>query len=469
MNRTGRLALVPLVLLCSGATFGQITDAMKTAPNVDAGAIQRFVDAAAKNLAGDDADKQSKAREDLSNGVQLAAGNTTPLSPVFADAYAGAVAKALAPLAGHEDMRVRLNAAIVNARVAERVGNTRLKDVTIKFINDKTNAVALWGVKAARAMLPAILSGPNAAADPLVVAMVQAVQRAHYGPIVTEVYEALGLNVITANPKPPANVIKGAVPEMLQVLRSRVDDYAGGIPPDPGIDNTASEFFSFSTVWQQMTPQQRTDAVQAMTDLLALAGQHAALMEGDERQPLLTVFKRTGSALQVIGDSVKSSALSNAAKEIQKVSTGMDGTEVSTRSTALAAAARTAFPGLKPAPTLPVAPPDAAEATGTGAEQPAPGADGKAPPAGAAPGGATTGGTPPAGGAPRGGNQPKSAAPSNDTGTAQTAGDTAPGAAPDTAAPDTAAPDSTAAPAPADSKAPAPAPRPPPRPGRTSR
>jgi len=33
MNRTGRLALVPLVLLFSGATFGQITDAMKTAPN----------------------------------------------------------------------------------------------------------------------------------------------------------------------------------------------------------------------------------------------------------------------------------------------------------------------------------------------------------------------------------------------------------------------------------------------------
>jgi hypothetical protein len=454
MNRTGRLALVPLVLLCSGATFGQITDAMKTAPNVDAGAIQRFVDAAAKNLAGDDADKQSKAREDLSNGVQLAAGNTTPLSPVFADAYAGAVAKALAPLTGHEDMRVRLNAAIVNARVAERVGNTRLKDVTGKFINDKTNAVALWGVKAARAMLPAILAGPNAANDPLLVAMVQAVQRAHYGPIVTEVYEALGLNVITANPKPPPNVIKGAVPEMLQVLRSRVDDYAGGVPPDPGIDNTASEFFSFSTVWQQMTPQQRTDAVQAMTDLLALAGQHAALMEGEERQPLLTVFKRTGSALQVIGDAVKSSALSNAAKEIQRVSTGMDGTEVSTRSTALAAAARTAFPGLKPAPTLPVAPPDAAEATGTPADQAPADKEGKAP----APG-ATTGG----------GTQPKSAAPGTDTDTARTAGDAAPGGNAVDAGTDPAAPDNTAAPAPADAKAPAPAPRPPQRPGRPPR
>ena len=65
MNRTGRLALVPLVLLFSGATFGQITDAMKTAPNADAGAIARFVDAAVKNLTVEDADKQAKAREDL--------------------------------------------------------------------------------------------------------------------------------------------------------------------------------------------------------------------------------------------------------------------------------------------------------------------------------------------------------------------------------------------------------------------
>jgi hypothetical protein len=447
MNRTGRLALVPLVLLFSGATFGQVTDAMKTAPNVDAGAIQRFVDAAAKNLTLEDADKQAKAREDLSNGVTLPSGNTTPLSPVYADAYAGAVAKALMPLTTHEEMRVRLNAAIVNARVAERAGNTRLKDVTIKFINDKTSAVALWGVKAARGMLPAILAGANPANDPLLAAMVQAVQRFGFGPIVTEVYEALSLNVITANPKPPANVIKGAVPVMMQVYRTRVDAYGGGIPPDPGIDNTAAEFFGFSTVWQLLTPPQRTDAVQAMVDLLSLAAQHAALMEGDERQPLLPVFKRTGSVLQVIGDAVKSSALSNAAKEIQRVSSGMDGTDVTQRATALTAAARTAFPGLKPSPTLPP-PPDAAEATGAPADQPPPANDGKAPPP---PAGATTGG----------GTQPKSAAPGNDTESAQTAGDTAPpGNAPEAGAAGTATDNASV---------PAPAPKPPQRPARPSR
>ena len=350
---------------------------------------------------------------------------------LFRSAYAGAVAKALMPLTGHEDMRVRLNAAIVNARVAERAGNTRLKDVTIKFINDKTSAVALWGVKAARGMLPAILAGANPTNDPLLTAMVQAVQRFGFGPIVTEVYEALSLNVIAANPKPPANVIKGAVPVMMQVYRTRVDAYGGGVPPDPGIDNVAAEFFGFSTVWQLLAPQQRTDAVQAMVDLLSLASQHAALMEGDERLPLLPVFKRTGSVLQVIGDAVKASALSNAAKEIQRISNGMDGTEVTQRSTALTAAARTAFPGLKPSPTLPPPPPDAAADTGAPTDQPPPANDGKAPPPA---GGATTGG----------GTQPKSAAPGNGTDSAQTAGDTATPASSTDAGTGAAAPDNAA-------------------------
>ena len=159
----------------------------------------------------------------------------------------------------------------------------RLQDITVKFINDKTSAVALWGVKAARAMLPTALGLGNDN-NPLLVALVQAVQRLGFGPIVTEIYDALSLHIFTANPKPPPNVIKGAVPEMLRVFRVRVDGYAGGVPPDPAIDNDASEFLSFSLVWQQLTPQQRTEAVQAMADLLSFAAQHAAV-HGGQRPP----------------------------------------------------------------------------------------------------------------------------------------------------------------------------------------
>lgn len=413
MNRTGRLALVPaMVLLYCGATFGQvITDASKKAPNPDNAAIQAYVDAAVKNLASDDADKQATGRDNLAKGVEVA-DPTAQASPQYLDAYAAAVSKALMPLTQHEDMRVRLNAAIANARVAERAGNDRLADVTIRFINDKTEAVALWGVKAARAMLPTALGkGGN---NPVVAALVAAAQKFMFGPIVAEVYDALGLNVLNPQSRPQPNAIKAAVPQMLKVFRLRVGSYGASVPPDPAIDNVASEFLSFGPVWQQMNPAQRVEALQTMADLISFAGQYAQLMEGDERQALLPVFKRTGAALQVIGDSTKNAPVSNAAREVQRVSTGMDGTEIVERTAAVTDALRQAFPGVKPSPKLQLGGAPEADAEGAAPKSPPP-ANGKAPP------------TPPAGGAAGGGagrgGQSKSAGPSPDVDAAQQAGD----------------------------------------------
>ena len=410
MNPTGRLALrfghrlvVPVLLLAGAASsFGQIPDAAKKAPNPDTNLIQQQVDAAVKNLTNDDAEKQAAGREALAKGAEMNDA-TGQASPQYLDAYAAAVAKALDPLTKHEDMRVRLNAAIANARVAERAGNTRLDAVTVKFVNDKTSAVALWGVKASRAMLPAALG--RGGKQPLVEATVGAVQRFMVGPIVNEVYEALSLNVLSLNNRVQPAVIKAAIPYMLQVYRMRVDAYGVAVPPDPSIDNTAAEFLSFATVWQQMTPAQRTEAIQAMSDLVSYAGQYAQLMEGEERTGLLTVFKRTGAALQVVGDASKNPALANAARDVQKISSGMDGTEIVQKTDALTAALRQAFASVKPSPKLPIpAEPDEA------GDKKAPDDD-KTPP------------TPSAGGntGPRG-NQPKSAGPSPDLDTAQEAG-----------------------------------------------
>ena len=429
MNRTGRLALIPaLVLVSCGATFGQLNDTIKKAPNPDNAAIQQFVENAVKNLTSDDPDKQARGRDDLAAGAALNDA-TAQASPVYLDAYATAVAKALTPLTQHEDMRVRLNAAIATARVAERAGNTRLADLAVKFMNDKTSAVALWGVKAGRRMLPvSIQAGGN---NVLLPALGQSVQRyLLITPIVIEVYDALALDVLNPQNRPSDAMIKTVVPPMLQVFHTRVGSYGAAVPPDPAIDNVASEFFVSQSVWKVMTPQQRTEAVQLMADLISFAGQHAALMEGADRQPLIAVFKRTGAALQVIGDSMQNSTLSNAAKEVQKVSTGMEALDISKRTDALAEALKAPFPGVKPSPKLQLVPPDTEEASTPPAD------DGKAP------------------GAPGNRGQPKSDAGNGDSG-AQTASDA-------TAAPDKAAPAPSPSPNPR-RPAPAPAPAPPPR------
>jgi hypothetical protein len=150
-------------------------------------------------------------------------------------------------------------------------------------------------------------------------------------------------------------------------------------------------------------------------------------MEGQDRQSLIPVFKRTGAALQVVGDAVKNQRVVDTAKAVQAISTGMDGTEIVQRTTALTEALQKAVPGVKPSPKLELVPPEA-EAEAPPAQ---PGRNGKA--------------------SPR--DQSKTAAPAPEPDDAQTASEQERPPAPAGANP----PPAT------NGKAPAPAPAPPPR------
>jgi hypothetical protein len=403
MNPLGRTALVALVVLswCSAA-FGQIPNNVKTAPDVSANRqqIDDFVNTNAKKLASDDPKEQSEGRDALIGGATVSgnvAGAQQP-SPVYLDTYAQAIDKALAPLAANQDMRVRLNAAITAARVAEKSGNGRLAATAVRFMNDKQPAVALWGVKAGRAMLLSVLTTPGQ--NPLTPAFSATVQRHALNTIVTEVYDALTLDLFNTQPnkRPPAAAIKAAIPEMLKVFRMRVNGYAAGLPPDPAVDNTPAEWLSFQPVWSQMTPAQQLETVQIISDLLALCGQHAELMSGDERAPLLPIFRRTGKALQVVGDSNNLAPVSAAAKAVQNISAGTEGGDVRKATDGVAAALKAApqFASIKDPPQLNLAPPPEPEAapadssTGKGA---APPADKAAPAPGPGPGPAPAPGT----------------------------------------------------------------------------
>ena len=142
---------------------------------------------------------------------------------------------------------------------------------------------------------------------------------------------------------------------MLAVFRQRVNAYArGAVPADPSVDNLASDFLAFNPVWTQMTAQQQQQAVQSISDLLGYAGQYAELSTGDERQPLIPVFQRTGKALQLIGETLNLDGVVKAARDVQGVTTGMDGTEARNRADAVAQAlqATAPFKAIKPAPQI---------------------------------------------------------------------------------------------------------------------
>src|SRR6185437_15244537 len=78
-------------------------------------------------------------------------------TPAFFDQYADAVNKKIMSAATNKDQRVRLNVAIVVAKIAAKAENGRLASVTQVLLKDKSDAVALWGLQSAKYVVPALL------------------------------------------------------------------------------------------------------------------------------------------------------------------------------------------------------------------------------------------------------------------------------------------------------------------------
>lgn len=322
------------------------------------GQIEQFVTAQVANLSsGADAAAQSAARDAL---VAAAAG-----VPAFADAYAKAVNDAVTPLAKDEDWRVRLNAAIVAAKVADKTNSPRLRGAALAFLGDKEDSVALWGVKTARAVVPATFAAQGAAASPDVIrAVTETALKRKSGPITAEAYQTLAPKIAT-DTKNVEPLVKAAVPELLRLMAARNQMYMTGTPDEPTAENTALLFLSYEPVWNAMPDQQKQAAKQAamqrVSDLVGLAGQRAATASRTEMERLVPLLQQAGKALQVIaarqGDAGK--ALEIAAANLAKVNLSTPGAQAASAAAAVypAVKALPQFADLTPPPTVsPVAP-----------------------------------------------------------------------------------------------------------------
>jgi hypothetical protein len=105
-----------------------------------------------------------------------------------------------------------------------------------------------------------------------------------------------------------------------------------------------------------MTAQQQSEAVQLMSDLINLAGQHAATAEPAQVQELQPLFRGVGQAMQVVGEkqNVAAPAVVTAAKAVQNIGQTMPGTAILTTTTGVFEALQSSgkFPDLKPAPPV---------------------------------------------------------------------------------------------------------------------
>ncbi|MGH6754455.1 MAG: hypothetical protein ACREDP_20055 [Bradyrhizobium sp.] len=234
---------------------------------------------AAAMTAGDPA-VLSSARGNLISAAALPVPNsptkTTPASPAYQTAYATALEADLLPQLASKDARVRLNAAVTLAKVAAGMNQgTTLVTATKKAVSDPAEAVAMWGVRAARDVYPNLLGVNAPEAKALATGVIGAMRLYPKSPTIAEdAYTTIaGLSVTEPRGNPKA---KAGLDAMIELVQTRAKLYAnvapGVLPEDdpsfpakPELDAPVVTYLAV-TAWAGMTPQQKAAAGRAIFD-----------------------------------------------------------------------------------------------------------------------------------------------------------------------------------------------------------
>lgn len=346
-----------------GQQTGGVPSEVKTATNIapHKEALQTFITSQVQKLMSDDALQQSQGRDALLAEVNPV-GVTQP-SPTYLDAYADMLSSALLPaLKPDQPMRTRLNAAIVTARIAERTESQRLLPVVLAVLEDEADPVVLWGIKAARWILPTVMKNPVLQQTQRLLPAIVPAAKAHAqgplsGAIVREAYDAVSLDVIdpARGKRVTDPMIAQVIDHMHGLMALRIEQYRKSVPAEPSAELRPTLFLVNGRVWSQHKPEQQVRSVQLMSDLLSLGAQHAASGETSaERDQLPVMVQRTGSALAVIPEIGSNPAAAGALKPVMEVGPTTPGLEIKKRVDPVFEALRSIdrFKGLNPPPVL---------------------------------------------------------------------------------------------------------------------
>lgn len=338
--------------------------AQRTSTNPDQRILIEFLDAQMTRLASDQPAERSSARDALISVVAPALANQPAPTAQFFDVYANLLNQRLLSLITEETpVQVRLNAAIVTGRVAEQVQNARLSPVVVQLLEDRNEGVVLWGLRAARFVLPSVLSSPILAnQNPLIPAIEKVQQRySSNGLISAGSYEALTWpDRRSLNPQQYQMVVQHVLPPLQNMLERRVAMYERGVPPEPVAERMATAFLAEASAWSAQTPDQQLRTVQLMVNLVSYAAQRATAAQALARAELTEIVARTAQALWVIGQSIGAPQLQQAVTEASRVGPATPNAQLleAVRKIHPAVVAIQRFNGIQPPAELP--PPTAA-------------------------------------------------------------------------------------------------------------
>lgn len=363
-RRVRRWTSTALAVCLAGAWAGSATGGawaanptlpldVRTAPNVGGyfSQIQELVNTQAKRLTSTDPQEVSAAREALVAEVQTMQGQS--LSAAFLDAYANVVNQRLqAILQTNPDVKLRLNVAIVAAKVAEKAGNIRLVPVVLDLLKDKNEGVVVWGMRAGKGVAFWEITGRVAANQKSVLApaVVAAAQRfPASGAVAQAAYDALA--VAPSGPN-GAGVVAAVVPEMQALLQGRVNQYIKGTPPEPLADRVATNYLSSAPVYNAAPPAANLQTAQLLWDLMNVAVARAGFVAAADAHELKILIRDVAKAVWVIGFNAKNQALQTASQRAANIGPQTPVGSLPGEIAPVQPALKAIFPTLKDAPKV---------------------------------------------------------------------------------------------------------------------
>jgi hypothetical protein len=285
--------------------------------------------------------------------------------------YAQALNSQLMPLLSNPDQTVRLNVAIVVASVAEKADSVRLLPITLQLLSDKSDAVLIWALRAAKFVLPpAILANQQAK----LLAAIKAQTGPNANPMLLQlVYEAFCPPL--KDPATSGKVVMVVVPELQALLEGRVQQFRTQVPPDLLSVVPATNYLC-TDAWQPSGPALQLKSVQILVDLISVVGERADVSQGLEKQQLISIVQDVSNGLKAVAYNVNATGVYAALSKLLVIKPGM------TNIAAIAAQVQpivTTFPEWKT-----IAPPPHIETGSGGAATSAPASGAETTPAAAA-------------------------------------------------------------------------------------
>jgi hypothetical protein len=218
--------------------------------------------------------------------------------------YPATFAAAILPVLQGGNARAKLNAAIALERIANKTASPSLLPAIEALLDDRCDAIALWGIKSARPLIAA--GGAPASA---LAGKVAATVKAHLGcgSIAEEAYAALLQDSIQ-----PADV-----DPLLATLQARTAAYGMGAPPPSPLAEQSVPAYLAAGCWSHATPDGRVRILTAVAKFTcATAG---AIGDGSRDRSILQMARISAEALEVIGTQMGNDPLVAAAHELKRI------------------------------------------------------------------------------------------------------------------------------------------------------